>query len=87
MIAAPPHPKHVERCARNGYLPTPERRFMTITGGKHSHAWLDAAKAAMGTPWMGTIREVCEAVPPAYTEFIGAALMRHMEGDTAAGGG
>lgn len=84
MIEAPPHPKHVALCTRNSYLPTPERPFMTITGGKHAKAWTPAAAAAMGVPWMETIREVCEALPPAYTEYIGAALMRLLKGDTAA---
>lgn len=59
---------------------------MTITGGKHAKAWLPAACAAMGMPWAGTIPEICEALPPAYTEFIGAALMRILKGDSAASG-
>lgn len=86
MIDPPPHPRHAALCARNGYLPTPERPFMTVTGGKHSKAWTRAACDAMGVPWMATIREACEAIPPDYTEFIGAALMRHMKGESAAGG-
>ena len=31
--------------------------------------------AAMGTPWM-TIKNMDEAIPPAYTEYIGKQLMR-----------
>lgn len=82
-ITAPAHPEHEWLCARNGYLPTPERPFMTITGGKHSRAWQNAACDAMGMPWIKVpaggdtkigIREVCEAIPPAYTEFMGTAL-------------
>lgn len=34
-----------------------------------------AAREAMGMGW-GTWREVAEAIPPAYTEFIGAQLLR-----------
>jgi DNA (cytosine-5)-methyltransferase 1 len=83
-LAASSEPKHLWLCARNGYLPTPERPFMTITGGKHSRAWQNAACDAMDMPWIKVpaggdtklgIREVCEAIPPAYTEFIGAALL------------
>lgn len=33
---------------------------------------------AMGIDWM-TKAELREAIPPAYTEFIGAALLRHLE--------
>jgi DNA (cytosine-5)-methyltransferase 1 len=82
-LTAPAHPEHVELCTRNGYLPTPERPFMTITGGKHSRAWQNAACDAMDMPWIKVpaggdtqlgIREVCEAIPPAYTEYIGWQL-------------
>lgn len=66
-IACLPH----SRCARNGYLPTPDLPWMTVTGGKHSEAWRLKANEVMGTPWMRTIREVCEAVPPLYTEWVG----------------
>lgn len=78
------HPEHVALCSRNGYVPTPARPFMTITGGKHSRAWLEAAKVAMGMPWVRTIREVCEAIPPAYTEFIGGQAVAQIRGRVAA---
>ncbi|GGJ87160.1 hypothetical protein GCM10011583_18380 [Streptomyces camponoticapitis] len=74
-LVAPEHPAHVELCSRNGYLPTPERPFMTITGGKHSKAWQRAAAAAMGTPWITTIQGVCEAIPPAYARWIGEQFL------------
>lgn len=35
-------------------------------------------KAAMGIDWM-TKREIAEAIPPAYTEWIGAQLLAHIE--------
>ena len=70
-LTAPPHPEHTALCTRNGYLPTPGRPFMTITGGKHSKAWQRAAAEAMGMPWVGTVREVCEAIPPVYAQWIG----------------
>ncbi|MFC7983843.1 SAM-dependent methyltransferase [Streptomyces sp. NPDC057336] len=79
-LAAPAHPVHVERCTRNGYLPTEEKPFMSIHGGRHSRAWQNAAADAMGMPWIKVsaggdiplgIREVCEAIPPAYARWIG----------------
>lgn len=75
LTLAPAHPSHREVCARNGVVPASDKGFMTITGGKHSRAWQRAACEVMGTPWMRTIREVCEAVPPAYTEWIGRQLI------------
>ncbi|WP_159329697.1 SAM-dependent methyltransferase [Streptomyces tendae] len=74
-LVPPPHPAHVARCTRNGYLPTLERPFMTITGGRHSKAWQRAAAEAMGTPWITTIRGVCEAIPPAYAKHVGHAAL------------
>ncbi|MGW9238155.1 SAM-dependent methyltransferase [[Kitasatospora] papulosa] len=79
-LVAPAHPKHTALCTRNGYLPTDERPFMSIHGGRHSRAWQNAACDAMGMPWIKVpaggdiklgIREVCEAIPPAYAKWIG----------------
>jgi DNA (cytosine-5)-methyltransferase 1 len=74
-LAAPRHPAHVARCTRNGYLPTPDAPFMTISGGKHSRAWRIKACAEMGTPWMTTVHDVSESIPPAYATFVGGQLM------------
>jgi DNA (cytosine-5)-methyltransferase 1 len=83
-LTAPAHRAHVELCSRNGYLPTEERPFMSIHGGKHSKAWQRAAAEEMGMPWLAVkdggdtkaaVRAVCEAIPPAYTEYIGTYLM------------
>ncbi|MDP2647734.1 MAG: hypothetical protein Q8P35_00605 [Candidatus Yanofskybacteria bacterium] len=43
--------------------------------GPSSH---EAGKVAMGIDWM-TQQEMGEAIPPAYTEFIGQQLMRSLE--------
>ncbi|MFJ8742398.1 class I SAM-dependent methyltransferase [Embleya sp. NPDC127516] len=81
-LRAPEHPAHVARCVRNGYLPTPERPFMSIHGGRHSRAWQHAACDAMRTPWLKAtgdipraIREVSEAIPPAYTHWIATRFL------------
>jgi DNA (cytosine-5)-methyltransferase 1 len=39
---------------------------------------IDAGRAAMGIDWM-TRRELSQAIPPAYTEYIGAQLLRVLE--------
>ncbi len=40
---------------------------------------IDLWRRAMDVPWMGTKAEIAEAIPPAYTEFIGAELMRQLD--------
>ena len=45
-------------------------------------AWdepLERQKQAMGVDWDITVRELSEAIPPAYTEWIGAQLLAHLE--------
>jgi DNA (cytosine-5)-methyltransferase 1 len=68
-----------ELCTRNGYLPTADRPFMTISGGRHSEAWRLKAAKVMGVPWTKTIVEVCEAIPPAYTRWIGEQWLASQE--------
>jgi DNA (cytosine-5)-methyltransferase 1 len=66
-----------------GWRPRGERRLSTCVqvygnaAGKHE--W----PAAMGIDWM-TNDELREAVPPAYTEHIGAQLMVHLSASAAA---
>lgn len=83
-LTPPPHPAHTALCARNGYLPTPERPFMSIHGGRHSIAWQHAACDALEVPWLKVpaggdaktaIREVSEAIPPSYSRWIGTRLL------------
>lgn len=63
---------------------------ITVTGGhtlhklgipgshkKRTGAPLDMVKAAMGIDWM-TAREMSQAIPPAYTEFIGKRLLVYL---------
>ena len=50
-------------------------------GGQQSRGWRFRTKAeqqaVMGTPWM-TRREMSQAIPPAYTRFIGEQLLAHL---------
>ena len=40
---------------------------------------LELARTAMGIDWMNW-REISQAIPPAYTEFIGCQLLQHLHG-------
>jgi DNA (cytosine-5)-methyltransferase 1 len=56
--------------------------FVQVTGG--GNATVTNKAAAMGIDWM-TGKELNEAIPPAYTEHIGAQLLAHLTPTTTAG--
>lgn len=54
--------------------------FVQVTGGGNST--LKAARDAMGIDWMSK-GEINEAIPPAYAEHIGRAILSQSQGGTA----
>ncbi len=79
-ILTPPHPKHPKVHTfdrrKSHYGKTDEwKDFVQVTGG--GNCTLAAAKDAMGIDWM-TKNELNEAIPPAYTEFIGRQLLQQI---------
>lgn len=79
-IIVPPHGKHplvhtFDR-RKNHYGKTDERKdYVQVTGG--GNCTIVAAREAMGISWM-TKKEINEAIPPAYTEYIGGYLLAHI---------
>ena len=74
----PPHPlvfTHDKRKKHYGKLDQ-DTSYVQVTGG--GNATLANKKRAMGMPWVKSHHEVNEAIPPAYTEFIGSQLMGHL---------
>ena len=74
-----PHPRvHTHDRRRRQYGATSEfRDYVQVTGG--GNCSLAAARDAMGgCEWM-TKSEINQAVPPAYTRFVGRALLREIE--------
>lgn len=57
------------------------RRLYDRKDGSILYAWasLEDGQQALGVPWMRTEHEVKEAIPPAYTEFIGQQLLEQLE--------
>lgn len=73
-LTPPAHPEHVAKQTKMGRPPV-EGEFMQVVG---HYSGAQAAREAMGIDWMNQ-REMAEAIPPAYTEFIGAQLIREAE--------
>ena len=75
-MVAPEHKRHPlvfthdKRKAHYGKLDQ-DVAYVQVTGG--GNATIANKRAAMGSPWM-TGAEINEAIPPAYTEWIGARL-------------
>lgn len=65
---------HNKKCAKQGRPATPGKQFMTVTG---NYSGQEFAKRAMGIDWM-VRSEMSQAIPPAYTEFIGRHLLEAM---------
>jgi DNA (cytosine-5)-methyltransferase 1 len=82
-LVAPEHPKHAEltfthdkRKAHYGRPLDLATMRVQVTGGGNAPVW--AKRQAMGgLDWM-TGRELNEAIPPAYTEWIGRQLMEQV---------
>lgn len=58
------------------------QKVMAQAVGVHGHlnysGEREIREQAMGIDWMST-DELCEAIPPAYCEFLGAQLLAHLE--------
>lgn len=69
----PVHPEHVAPQVKMGRAPKPGEWVQAV--GNFSGA--DEARAAMGMPWASR-DGLREAIPPAYTEYVGRRLMAHI---------
>jgi DNA (cytosine-5)-methyltransferase 1 len=74
-VMRPPPPRQ----AKMGRRPKPGEAIQVV--GHFSD--VAAAREAMGIPWMNQ-GELAQAIPPAYTEAIGTALLTHLNTQKAA---
>ena len=79
FFLSPPHPRHPRNSTTNSYAGYSSfargATHISPTGNNFSMA---DARVAMGIDWMRTRREISQAIPPAYTEWIGRQLLRHL---------
>jgi DNA (cytosine-5)-methyltransferase 1 len=73
-LTAPAHPEHRFKTTKMGRPPRPGE-FMHVVG---NFSGVTRARAAMGIDWMSR-DGLREAIPPAYTEFIGQQLLAHIK--------
>lgn len=71
---APAHPAHTARNAKMG-RPVRDGEFIHVVGNFSNVA---LAREVMGMPW-ATRDELREAIPTAYTRFVGTHLMTHLD--------
>jgi DNA (cytosine-5)-methyltransferase 1 len=75
MLFQPAHPKHRILTAGKGHSAKDDITFWTVTGHLGN---LKGASKAMGIDWM-KMPELVQAIPPAYTKFIGEYLLKAIE--------
>jgi DNA (cytosine-5)-methyltransferase 1 len=73
-IGAPLHGQHLHKQVKMGRRPRPEE-FLQPVGNFSGAA---EARVEMGMPW-ATRDGLREAIPAAYTEYVGGVLMSHLE--------
>ncbi len=82
LILTPSHVKKHPLChtfdkRKSHYGKTDEMvDFVSVNGG--GNCTIAAASDAMGIDWM-TKKEINESIPPAYTEFIGRQMLKHIK--------
>lgn len=70
-LIQPRHPRHMKRAGKPGAIPAPDEYW--CVGGHFGHK--EEAAAAMGIDWMTRRDDISQAIPPAYTEFLGRQLL------------
>jgi DNA (cytosine-5)-methyltransferase 1 len=78
LLMAPPHFPHNDKSPGCNGDRTSPKGFITVCGGVGGGFRLEPARAAMDIDWMNR-RELAQAIPPAYTKYLGVQLMSHLQ--------
>lgn len=83
LLLAHSHIKHRVKAAHSGTVPDPDQFWCPVG----NFGQKDDAQKAMGISWMKTTgsknREIAQAIPPAYTKYIGEQLLAVLESEAA----
>ena len=74
-LHAPHHAEQDKHYGKNR-----RREFVSVVGHAQYAGYMPRAREEMGIDWMNS-QELAEAIPPAYTEYIGRYLMAHIMGN------
>jgi DNA (cytosine-5)-methyltransferase 1 len=73
-VTQPPHLKHTTKQAKMG-RPPQKGEFIQVVG---NFSGVEFAQIAMGIDWLGQ-KELSQAIPPAYSEYIGKQYLKSLE--------
>ena len=82
-------PKHIKHRSRVNDWRHGERfdgYYLAIYGTGGGRGTLDEWKDAMDMPWPQYKKEIAQAIPPAYTKYIGEQLLAHIEEEESMNG-
>jgi len=71
-IEAPKKCEHVKKVVKHGRKPDRAIHYAAVTG---HFSDVEFAQESMGIKWLGQ-KELSQAIPPAYTKWIGDAMMK-----------
>ena len=80
------HPKHQGRVAGWRHKEWIDGYYFQVHGTGGSRGTIQQWQGAMGIGWTRSRHELAEAIPPAYTEWIGAHLMSYVTRNTLRSG-
>ncbi len=83
LVLQPEHVPHRGRVAGWRHGEQFDGPYFAVYGHAGSKGSVEEWQAAMGIDWTGDRRELAEAIPPAYTEYIGAQLVATIEATAA----
>lgn len=71
MVSPPPHPKHRGSVRAGDWVTVAGHGGDNAPGNYSVGSW----QRAMGIDWLWTHRELAEAIPPAFTQYIGERVL------------